>query len=169
MSAYNSMQNQLICTVTFPPQVDKYQVFCTSQYVFVTPHPANLSGMEGHHTWTFPISGPEIWTALDLDHPLMHWLHKVKRHYRMRNTMDMNNEPSRESDNLMEKRQCKTFVNNDLVLEESNISEEKDTGEVRPPEVEDDFTPHQLKSKRRRGSLPHRFKMDDSKSIILHP
>ena len=67
----------------------------------------------------------------------MHWLHKVKGHCRVRNILDMNNVPSRESDDLMEKRQCETLVNNDLVFEECTISESvnKDTGEVRPPEV----------------------------------
>ena len=40
--------------------------------------------------------------------------------------------------------------------------------EMKPPAVEDNFTPHQLKSKRRRASLPSRCKMDDRNSIILH-
>ena len=169
ISAVERMNAQLICNVTFPPQANKYQVSVTSRSLSVTPHPANLCGLGRSNIWTVPIAGQVSWTALDLDHPVLHWLEKMRKHYKVMNTVDIDNAPGKGSDNLMEEPQYEQSVHSEFVVEESDISEEKDNGEVKPPQVSDDFTPHQLKAKRRRGSLPHCFKMDYSKSLILHP
>ena len=52
----------------------------------------------------------------------------------------------------------------DLIIEAAYLEEQSLTTQ---PKVEKQFTVNQLKSKKRRKSLPHRFKMDDKNSIIL--
>merc|ERR1711954_209958 len=52
----------------------------------------------------------------------------------------------------------------DLIIEAAYLEEQSLTTK---PQIEKQFTVNQLKSKKRRKSLPHRFKMDDKNSIIL--
>ena len=137
------MNAQLTCHIIFPPQANKYQVSIDSQSILVRPHPANLIGLGWNETWTIPITGRNnILMTLDLDHPILHWMQKVRRHYKVMGT-DMNNVHIIACGNLMEKQKPQDSVNNEIVLEESDIKEDIDNGEVKPPQVEDNFTPHQ--------------------------
>ena len=52
----------------------------------------------------------------------------------------------------------------DLMIEAAYLEEQSLPTQ---PKIEKQFTVNQLKSKKRRKSLPHRFKMDDRNSIIL--
>ena len=52
----------------------------------------------------------------------------------------------------------------DLLTEAAYLEEQSFTTQ---PKIEKEFTVNKLKSKKRRKSLPYRFKMDDKKSIIL--
>ena len=52
----------------------------------------------------------------------------------------------------------------DLLTEAAYLEEQSFTTQ---PKIEKQFTVNKLKSKKRRKSLPHRFKMDDKNSIIL--
>ena len=65
----------------------------------------------------------------------------MRRHDKVISTVVIDNEPGKESDNLMEKLQCQKPVHNEFVSEE-NISEDKDIIKGKPPQVEDDFTTH---------------------------
>ena len=149
------MDAQLTCNIIFPPQANKYQVSLDSQNILVSPHPANHCGLGLSETWTIPTFGNNLTMALDLDHPILHWLQKVKRHYKVKGVTDIDNSYFEACGNLMEKKTVQNIVNSENILEESDIAE--DNGEIKPPQVEDNFTPHQLKAKRRRASLPNRF------------
>ena len=56
-----------------------------------------------------------------------------------------------------------------LFLEEGQAEETSPTdSDIKPPTVEDNFQPHQEKAKKRRKSLPPRFKYNERESIILY-
>ena len=103
-SACDRMDAQLTCNVIFPPQANKYQVSLNSQNILINPHPANLCGLGWSKTWTIPISGQSLIMTLDLDHPIFHWLQKVRRHYKVRGATDMDNLYFEACGNLMEKK-----------------------------------------------------------------
>ena len=111
---------------------------------------------------------------------MIKWTDKLKRQFTASDT-DPNNKIIRMSGILMGRNETPTPGNFLPVLEENHIqdgvgkpnsSENSDDSMMNeclePPKVEDDFIPHQLKAKRRRASLPNRFKMDDRQSVVLH-
>ena len=85
--------------------------------------------------------------ALDLHHPIVGWVTQMSRYHR----------------NKVEYVQ--NMVMEENVLNDTKVINEPD-GCLTAPSVKDGFKPHQLKSKRRRVSLPPKYRMNDQYSQI---
>ena len=175
---YDQLIDKNTFNISFYPRPNIYKVSVSEQRLHFTPLQPSL---RAERWWQI-----EVWDkaeqiqALDLEHPVIKWTDKLKRQFTASDT-DPKDKIVRMSGILMGTNETPPSMNSLPVLEGNHIQDEvgkpnsnEDSDDsmmnecMEPPKVEDDFIPHQLKAKRRRASLPNRFKMDDRQSIVLH-
>ena len=135
-----------------------------------TPSPFNV-GQEEHTIKWIP-SNTRLIDALDLEHPAIRWIGVVKKYYG-KTDINTDNVHFKNIGILMDNMDNFNHQDHPPSFEEGELRQQVSENqpipeEMKPPAKDDNFTPQQLKSKRRRASLPSRFKMDDRNSVILH-
>ena len=102
--------------IHFSPSSSTYKVSVKAQQLQFTPfHPSQ----QQHEQWQIKVKGnEELIKALNLEHPVIKWIDKLKRQFAASAT-DLNHELRRKLGILMGKDETPTPVNYFLVLEEN--------------------------------------------------